>query len=231
MNNKKLIYIFLVLFLMSFSLYAGGFQSDNFTANYGISAATGSFSGAVVSASTMTAYAVSATSGTFTKLSITGQAAGGAWFLRDQYFILQQQRLRRDIWNATALLYRERLMRICMRLWERLMVQAMVRQRLTYRICEESLCEDMITAEVSTAQEFLQARRRMRFRGIGTISDIGVVITGGSYSAGMADWGNSGNTIKNNDVQDAVTDGTNGTPRTSSETRPRNVALLPCIKY
>jgi phage-related tail fiber protein len=26
-------------------------------------------------------------------------------------------------------------------------------------------------------------------------------------------------------------DGTNGTPRTASETRPRNVALLACIKY
>lgn len=32
-------------------------------------------------------------------------------------------------------------------------------------------------------------------------------------------------------VRNAVTDGTNGTPRTASETRPRNVALLPCIKY
>lgn len=28
-----------------------------------------------------------------------------------------------------------------------------------------------------------------------------------------------------------VTDGTNGTPRTAAETRPRNVALLACIKY
>jgi phage-related tail fiber protein len=32
-------------------------------------------------------------------------------------------------------------------------------------------------------------------------------------------------------VTDPTTDGTNGTPRTSSETRPRNVALLACIKY
>ena len=30
---------------------------------------------------------------------------------------------------------------------------------------------------------------------------------------------------------DPVSDGTNGTPRTSSETRPRNVALMYCIKY
>ena len=28
-----------------------------------------------------------------------------------------------------------------------------------------------------------------------------------------------------------VTDGTNGTPRTGTETRPRNIALLACIKY
>jgi hypothetical protein len=32
-------------------------------------------------------------------------------------------------------------------------------------------------------------------------------------------------------VRNPVTDGTNGTPRTASETRPRNVALLPCIKF
>jgi microcystin-dependent protein len=32
-------------------------------------------------------------------------------------------------------------------------------------------------------------------------------------------------------VQEALTDGTNGTPRVASETRPRNVALLACIKY
>lgn len=29
----------------------------------------------------------------------------------------------------------------------------------------------------------------------------------------------------------AISDGTNGTPRTAAETRPRNVALLPLIKY
>ena len=33
------------------------------------------------------------------------------------------------------------------------------------------------------------------------------------------------------EVGDPVTDGTNGTPRTASETRPRNVALMPVIKY
>jgi phage-related tail fiber protein len=31
-------------------------------------------------------------------------------------------------------------------------------------------------------------------------------------------------------AQTPVTDGTNGTPRTSSETRPRNVSLMYCIK-
>lgn len=34
-----------------------------------------------------------------------------------------------------------------------------------------------------------------------------------------------------NYVRDPVTDGINGTPRTTYETRPRNVALLYCIKY
>ena len=29
----------------------------------------------------------------------------------------------------------------------------------------------------------------------------------------------------------AITDGTNGTPRTASETRPRNVAMMACIKF
>lgn len=37
--------------------------------------------------------------------------------------------------------------------------------------------------------------------------------------------------LPTNFVRDAATDGVNGTPRTASETRPRNIALLPCIKY
>ena len=43
----------------------------------------------------------------------------------------------------------------------------------------------------------------------------------------------SGNTAQgpNDAVRGAVTDGVNGTPRTAAETRPRNVALLACIKY
>lgn len=32
-------------------------------------------------------------------------------------------------------------------------------------------------------------------------------------------------------AQDATTDGVNGTPRTAAESRPRNIALLACIKY
>ena len=43
---------------------------------------------------------------------------------------------------------------------------------------------------------------------------------------------NSGeNSIVNDTVRNPVTDGSNGTPRTASETRPRNIALLACIKY
>jgi phage-related tail fiber protein len=41
--------------------------------------------------------------------------------------------------------------------------------------------------------------------------------------------GNSPNAVTN--ITGPVTDGTNGTPRTGAETRPRNVAMLACIKY
>jgi len=37
-------------------------------------------------------------------------------------------------------------------------------------------------------------------------------------------------TTDNNSVRSPITDGTNGTPRTASETRPANIALLHCIK-
>lgn len=37
--------------------------------------------------------------------------------------------------------------------------------------------------------------------------------------------------LAKNAVRAPVTDGTNGTPRTASETRPRNIALLACIKF
>jgi phage-related tail fiber protein len=39
------------------------------------------------------------------------------------------------------------------------------------------------------------------------------------------------NMINDFSVRDAVTDNVNGTPRTASETRPRNMALLACIKF
>jgi len=39
------------------------------------------------------------------------------------------------------------------------------------------------------------------------------------------------NPSKNLAVLEPTTDGTNGTPRTASETRPANIALLYCIKY
>lgn len=44
--------------------------------------------------------------------------------------------------------------------------------------------------------------------------------------------GSGGNTVlEANMVQFPISDGTNGTPRTSSETRPRNVALMAVIKF
>ena len=48
-------------------------------------------------------------------------------------------------------------------------------------------------------------------------------------SSGIDAYYNAGTYIL--EVGDPVTDGTNGTPRTASETRPRNVALMPVIKY
>ena len=37
--------------------------------------------------------------------------------------------------------------------------------------------------------------------------------------------------VTSGNTSSPTTDGTNGTPRTGSETRPANIALLPCIKY
>lgn len=52
--------------------------------------------------------------------------------------------------------------------------------------------------------------------------------TNGSYT--MADFNNGANNLVN-DVKDATIDGVHGVPRIASETRPVNIALLPCIKY
>lgn len=41
----------------------------------------------------------------------------------------------------------------------------------------------------------------------------------------------SGNVATGNYTLGPVSDGVNGTPRTAAETRPRNIALLACIKY
>lgn len=51
--------------------------------------------------------------------------------------------------------------------------------------------------------------------------------SGGRYADGTANM----MVDTNGHVRTATTDGTNGTPNIASETRPRNVALLACIKY
>lgn len=43
--------------------------------------------------------------------------------------------------------------------------------------------------------------------------------------------GTNNGTVLDNIVEQAVTDGTNGTPRTGDETRPAEIAVLVCIKY
>lgn len=51
--------------------------------------------------------------------------------------------------------------------------------------------------------------------------------SGGDYLKNV-----SGTTTQGTDALGyPITDGTNGTPRTGAETRPRNIALLACIKY
>lgn len=50
-------------------------------------------------------------------------------------------------------------------------------------------------------------------------------IGSGTFGAGF-----SSNAVDDTKVLDAISDGVNGTPRTANETRPRNVALLACIK-
>jgi hypothetical protein len=48
----------------------------------------------------------------------------------------------------------------------------------------------------------------------------------------LVGFGGGGGPVTSNLITgDPTTDGTNGTPRTASETRPANIALLPCIKY
>lgn len=76
-------------------------------------------------------------------------------------------------------------------------------------------------------------------RGIGTVqSDTlqghrhGYIGYGSGGSAGGDYLGNGVPSGANNAaIGDPNTDGSNGAPRTSQETRPRNVAMLACIKY
>ncbi len=52
----------------------------------------------------------------------------------------------------------------------------------------------------------------------------------GATTGGAGNLVNNGNETLSNITRQAVTDGTNGTPRTSSETRPKNVALTYCMR-
>jgi microcystin-dependent protein len=56
---------------------------------------------------------------------------------------------------------------------------------------------------------------------LGSYASAGVTGTGGVYTENLG----TGTIIS------PQADGTNGTPRTSTETRPRNVAMLACIKF
>lgn len=50
-------------------------------------------------------------------------------------------------------------------------------------------------------------------------------IGSGTYGAGFSTYGPD-----DTKVREAISDGVNGVPRTANETRPRNIALLACIK-
>jgi len=54
----------------------------------------------------------------------------------------------------------------------------------------------------------------------------GTITGGGGALAGGSTLGNGPNAVTS-----PSSDGTNGTPRTAAETRPKNIALLACIKY
>jgi len=62
------------------------------------------------------------------------------------------------------------------------------------------------------------------------VQDIGTAATGGIYSTAGSVFASLQTAAFNAKATTITTDGTNGTPRTAAETRPRNLALLACIK-
>lgn len=61
-------------------------------------------------------------------------------------------------------------------------------------------------------------------------SENGTQVDIGNVNLGSGGSGREVNTGTADAVREALTDGTNGAPRTAAETRPRNIALLYCIK-
>lgn len=55
--------------------------------------------------------------------------------------------------------------------------------------------------------------------------------TGGGFGVVEATTAHGGINRGNTEARDIITDGTNGTPRATFETRPVNIALLYCIKF
>ena len=64
-----------------------------------------------------------------------------------------------------------------------------------------------------------------------TTSGTGGISSGFASGGDNTIYGNPGVTGSQQHTSDPVNDGTNGTPRIGTETRPTNVALLPVIKY
>jgi microcystin-dependent protein len=68
----------------------------------------------------------------------------------------------------------------------------------------------------------------------GHYHQINRVAGGGSFyafSEAGEGWSEATLILNNSYVRQPITDNTNGTPRTAAETRPRNIALLYCIKF
>src|SRR5690606_28961077 len=68
------------------------------------------------------------------------------------------------------------------------------------------------------------------FQGHWHIANARTTLAGGQTLQAVAS-ASAATTTHNDAVVDPRTDGVNGTPRTASETRPRNIALLPCIVF
>ena len=211
---KKLIFIFTILLLASLPVYAG-MQSDNFVATYGISASTGTFSGALEVGG---------------KIKLTGQTAGGVvppgsvfYFAAvtppSGYLECNGAAVSRttyaDLYAVVGTTYGTGDGSSTFNLPD-------LRGEFV-RGYDHSRGVDSSRVFASTQTDTFQGHKHN--------TGVNIKNTQGWDGAFSALYGTSGNYGQTTTGDASQSDGTNGTPRTATETRPRNVALLPCIKY